>query len=73
MDLKVKTIHAKSLIYGAAFKAMYWTLGKEDEITRYTLEVYRKTRRQIPGWKDPKTGRSTRYGANEAYESTRKD
>jgi hypothetical protein len=68
--IRVRLIHANSLVLGAMFKTCYWLLGMNSGTTQYFFEKYKNARRMIPGVTRGPDGRSTRYGSYAAYEST---
>lgn len=57
-------LHGLSLIVGHAYKAMYKSLGKDNDSVKNLLEAYRSLRRALP-----KTD-GKRYGSKEAHAAT---
>lgn len=68
--MKKIVIHAWSLVLGGLFRSSYRVLGSSHYVTTKSLEAYRSTRRKLPGQTKGPNGRSTRFGASEAHETT---
>jgi len=68
--MRIRFVHAYSLVLGGLFRVSYWGLGMNNNITNYFFERYKETRRLLPGVTKGPNGYSTRYGAPEAHSST---
>jgi hypothetical protein len=69
--IRIRIIHANSLVLGTMFKTCYWLLGMNNSATVYFFEKYKSARRMLPGVTCGPDGKSTRHGSYQAWESTR--